>query len=165
MAVTTRVQPLVHPRATRSPRDPLGTWWATPNSAGDGTGGNHTVGVILARPALWSVEGIGLIGSVAKAVFLNFSPGRTGFGWTAQVTLVAAGGSFAAPNPYGLLGWRGLIVDPGPDGEAFMDAVVVNVNLETVELDSWGFTWDREALLTPGGPRRPRLTLFEPAGG
>ena len=165
MSVTTEVQPVTFPLPSDDPRRPLATWWGTPVGTGDATGGFNRARILLARPSLYSVEGVAVLTSAAINVFVNFAPGRTGYGWTFTIQTRAAGVGFSGVGSDMVLPWRGLVVDPGPDGDAALDSDIANVLAGTIEMDAWGYIWDRAALLAPGGPRRPRRTLFEPAGG
>jgi len=165
MSVTTQEIPTLFPMGQADPRLPLALWWATPTSTGDATGGFNRARVLLARPYIYSVEAIGLLTNDAVAVFVNFSPGRTGYGWTFMATTIAGGGAFAAPGSDLRPSWGGLITQPGQAADAALDADRVNGLANTVEIDAWGYVWDQSALSLAGGPRRPRRTLFEPAGG
>ncbi len=164
MAVLVEVAPQVIPFGEQpDARWPIGMWVATVNAAGDASGGNLECQVNFRGELIYSVEEAEpeTSGAVAftAAMGLQATFGDIAYGFNSAVELIVTDTTNVSMTARASKTLGGGIIFPGHPTGSFLNAGRLNGAGLNMQLQAWGYIWDRFAFSLSGGPRKPHSIL------
>ncbi len=164
MSVLVEVAPQVIPFGEQpDARWPIGMWIITASATGDATGGNLGCQVNFRGDLLYSVEeaepettgGVAFIAAMGLQVIF----GDILYGFNSAVELIVTDTSNVSQTARASKLLGGGIIFQGHPTSSFLNAERQNGAAVSMQLQAWGYVWDRVAYALSGGPRKPHSIL------